>query len=34
MKWHVIHTKVREDFRTLQNLQNQGFEDFLPTWQV
>lgn len=34
MKWHVIHTKVREEFRALENLQNQGFEDFLPTCQV
>jgi transcriptional antiterminator RfaH len=34
MKWHVIHTKVREEFRALKNLQNQGFEVFLPTCQV
>lgn len=34
MKWHVIHTKVREEFRALENLQNQGFEVFLPTYQV
>lgn len=34
MKWHVIHTKVREEFRAFENLQNQGFEDFLPTCQV
>jgi transcriptional antiterminator RfaH len=34
MKWHVIHTKVREEFRALENLQNQGFEVFLPTCQV
>jgi len=33
MKWHVIHTKVREEFRALENLQNQGFEVFLPTCQ-
>jgi transcriptional antiterminator RfaH len=26
----VIHTKVREEFRALENLQNQGFEVFLP----
>jgi transcriptional antiterminator RfaH len=31
MKWHVIHTKVREEFRALENLQAQGFEVFLPT---
>ncbi len=34
MKWHLIHTKVREEFRALENLQNQGFEVFLPTCQV
>jgi hypothetical protein len=26
MKWYVIHTKAREEFRALENLQNQGFE--------
>lgn len=34
MQWHVIHTKVREEFRALENLQNQGFEVFLPTCQA
>lgn len=34
MKWHVIHTKVREEFRALENLKAQGFEVFLPTCQV
>jgi transcriptional antiterminator RfaH len=34
MKWHVIHTKVKQEFRALENLQNQGFEVFLPTCQV
>jgi transcriptional antiterminator RfaH len=34
MKWHIIHTKVREEFRALENLQAQGFEVFLPTCQV
>jgi transcriptional antiterminator RfaH len=34
MQWHVIHTKVREEFRALENLQAQGFEVFLPTCQV
>ena len=24
MKWHVIHTKVREEFGALENLQAQG----------
>jgi transcriptional antiterminator RfaH len=30
----VIHTKVREEFRALENLQAQGFEVFLPTCRV
>jgi hypothetical protein len=34
MQLHVIHTKLREEFRALKNLQNQGFEVFLPTCQV
>ena len=34
MQWHVIHTKLREEFRALENLQTQGFEVFLPTCQV
>lgn len=34
MKWHVIHTKVREESRALKNLQAQGFEVFLPTCQA
>jgi transcriptional antiterminator RfaH len=34
MKWHVVYTKVREEFRALENLQAQGFEVFLPTCQV
>lgn len=34
MKWHVIHTKVREEFRASENLQAQGFDVFLPTCQV
>ncbi len=34
MKWHVIHTKIIEEFRALENLQAQGFEVFLPTCQV
>ena len=31
MKWYLIYTKVREEFRAQENLQNQGFEVFLPT---
>ncbi len=34
MKWHVIHTKVGEEFRALENLEAQDFEVFLPTCQV
>ncbi len=34
MKWYVIYTKAREEFRALENLQNQRFEVFLPTCQV
>jgi transcriptional antiterminator RfaH len=34
MKWYVIHTKIREEFKALENLTNQGFEIFLPTCQV
>jgi transcriptional antiterminator RfaH len=34
MKWHVIHTKVRQEFRAFENLQNQDFEVFLPTCKV
>jgi transcriptional antiterminator RfaH len=34
MKWHVIHTKVKEEFRAFENLQALGFEVFLPTCQV
>jgi transcriptional antiterminator RfaH len=34
MKWHVVYTKVREEFRALENLQHQGFEVFLPTCRV
>lgn len=34
MKWYVIHTKVKEEFRALENLQAQDFEVFLPTCQV
>ncbi len=34
MKWHVIHTKAREEFRALENLKAQGLEVFMPTCQV
>jgi len=32
--WHVVYTKPRQEFRALENLQNQGFEAFLPTLEV
>jgi transcriptional antiterminator RfaH len=32
--WYVIHTKPRNETRALENLQNQGFECFLPTMEV
>jgi transcriptional antiterminator RfaH len=34
MKWYVIHTKVGQEFRALENLEAQGFEVFLPTCQI
>jgi transcriptional antiterminator RfaH len=32
--WYVVHTKPRQETRALENLQNQGFNCFLPTMQV
>ena len=32
--WYVVHTKPRQEVRALENLQNQGFNCFLPTMQV
>jgi transcriptional antiterminator RfaH len=32
--WYVVHTKPRQEARALENLQNQGFECFLPTLKV
>jgi transcriptional antiterminator RfaH len=32
--WYVVHTKPRNESRALENLQNQGFECFLPTMEV
>lgn len=32
--WYVVHTKPRQETRALENLQNQGFECFLPTMEV
>lgn len=32
--WYVVHTKPRQESRALENLQNQGYECFLPTMPV
>ncbi len=32
--WYVVHTKPRQEARALENLQNQGFNCFLPTMRV
>jgi transcriptional antiterminator RfaH len=32
--WYVVHTKPRQEARALENLQNQGFQCFLPTLKV
>ena len=32
--WYVVHTKPRQETRALENLQNQGFECFLPLLRV
>jgi transcriptional antiterminator RfaH len=32
--WYVVHTKPRQETRALENLQNQGFNCFLPIIQV
>ena len=29
--WYVAHTKPREEFRALENIERQGFEAYLPT---
>lgn len=34
LAWYVVHTKPRQEARALENLQNQGFNCFLPTMQV
>lgn len=31
--WYVVHTKPRQEFRALEQLQNQGYACFLPTLQ-
>jgi transcriptional antiterminator RfaH len=32
--WYVVYTKPRQETRAFENLQNQGFNCFLPTLQV
>jgi transcriptional antiterminator RfaH len=32
--WYVVHTRPRQEARALENLQNPGFNCFLPTMQV
>lgn len=32
--WYLLQTKPRQEFRALQQLQNQGYSCFLPTLQV
>jgi transcriptional antiterminator RfaH len=29
--WYAVHTKVRQEFRALEQLENQGYTCFLPT---
>ncbi len=31
MNWYLVHTKSRKEFSALENLQNQGYECYLPT---
>ena len=31
--WFVAHTKPREEFRALENIERQGFEVYLPTFR-
>jgi len=31
MDWYVVHTKPRQEFRAQENLQNQGYQVYLPT---
>jgi transcriptional antiterminator RfaH len=33
-KWYVVQTKLRQEFRALEHLQNQDYECYLPTLQV
>lgn len=33
-KWYLIHCKPREEYRALENLENQAFTAFLPLLQI
>jgi transcriptional antiterminator RfaH len=32
--WYVVHTKPKQEFRALEQLENQGYHCFLPTLRV
>ena len=32
--WYAVHTKPKQENRALENLQNQGFECFLPLLEI
>lgn len=32
--WYVVHTKPKQEFRALEQLENQGYSCFLPTLRV
>ncbi|MDB5729347.1 MAG: hypothetical protein JWQ00_2552, partial [Noviherbaspirillum sp.] len=34
MSWYLIQTKPKQEFRALEQLENQGYTCFLPTLQV
>lgn len=34
MHWYLVHTKPRQEKRALQNLEQQGYECYLPTMPV
>lgn len=33
-EWYAVQSKPREEQRALENLENQGYTVFYPTWQV
>jgi len=34
MSWYLVHTKPRQELRAQANLQDQGFECWLPQWRA